>query len=57
MTDSGWLDQAVAQACKRLAEDFTGTAGEWIEPIDAEQELVQQLHSPGGLTNLSQDVR
>ncbi|HVL04279.1 MAG TPA: arsenate reductase ArsC [Acidimicrobiales bacterium] len=25
MSDSDWLDQAVTQACKRLAEDFTGT--------------------------------
>ena len=25
MSDTDWLDQAVAQACKRLSEDFTGT--------------------------------
>lgn len=33
-----WFDQPLF-----VAEDFTGTAGEWIEPTDADQELVRQL--------------
>jgi len=51
-TARSWFNQPLF-----VAEDFTGTAGEWIEPIDAEQELVQQLHSPDCPTNVSQDVR